>query len=46
MRLISKEADPAVATAEKGQLAYRRPDLEQVWMRAAGGTAYVLLARE
>ena len=38
--------DPAVATAEKGQLAYRRPDLEQVWMRAAGGTAYVLLARE
>ncbi len=33
--------DPAAATAELGQLAYTRADLETVWM-ARGGTTYVL----
>jgi hypothetical protein len=33
--------DPAVAKAERGQLAYYREDLEKVWMRATGGLAYV-----
>jgi D-alanyl-D-alanine dipeptidase len=36
--------DPSVPTAEQGQRFYSREDLEQVWMRAKGGTAYVFLA--
>jgi D-alanyl-D-alanine dipeptidase len=36
--------DPAATTAEKGQIAYRRAELETVWMKPKGGTAYVLLA--
>lgn len=38
--------DPGVSTADKGQRAYLRPDLEEVWMRVKGGTAYVLLPAE
>lgn len=34
--------DPAARTPEEGQLRYERVDLEKVWMRARGGTAYVL----
>lgn len=37
--------DPAAADAEHGALAYRRPELERVWM-ARGGTCYVFLPRE
>jgi len=33
--------DPAAATAQAGQLAYAREDLETVWL-ARGGTSYVL----
>ncbi|MCB9867694.1 MAG: DUF1460 domain-containing protein [Phycisphaerales bacterium] len=35
--------DPAAGDAAKGQVAYRRSDLEKVWWEARGGTAYVLL---
>ena len=35
--------DPAALKREQGQLTYRRAELEQVWMRGAGGVAYVLL---
>jgi hypothetical protein len=38
--------DPAATTPEKGQLAYLRADLENVWMKTTGGLAYVLLPRE
>lgn len=34
--------DPAASTEEKGRVKYRREDLENVWMRATGGVAYVL----
>lgn len=37
--------DPAARNAEKGRATYRRCDLEQAWMRATGGVAYVLLPR-
>jgi beta-lactamase class A len=33
--------DPAAATAQAGQVTYRREDLEKVWF-ARGGTAYVI----
>ena len=36
--------DPAADTANAGQIAYSRDDLETVWMKR-GGTAYVLEAR-
>jgi beta-lactamase class A len=36
--------DPAASTPETGMLKYARADLEKVWMKAAGGLAYVLLA--
>jgi len=35
--------DPAARTARAGQRKYSTADLETVWMRAKGGTAYVLL---
>ncbi len=35
--------DPAARTAGAGQRTYSTDDLETVWMRAKGGTAYVLL---
>ncbi len=35
--------DPASPQPEKGQVAYARRDLETVWMKTKGGTAYVLL---
>ncbi|MEW6251103.1 MAG: N-acetylmuramoyl-L-alanine amidase-like domain-containing protein [Planctomycetota bacterium] len=35
--------DPAARTPEAGGLKYRRAELEEVWMRATGGLAYVLL---
>jgi beta-lactamase class A len=38
--------DPAYRDPEKGQRTYLREDLENVWMRARGGLAYVLLPRE
>ena len=38
--------DPASGTPERGQLVYLRPDLEEVWMRVKGGTAYVLQPKE
>lgn len=38
--------DPAVATAEKGQLVYYREDLSNVWLKTVEGTAYVLLTKE
>jgi hypothetical protein len=34
--------DPAAGTARTGMLAYRREDLERVWLRRNAGTAYVL----
>jgi hypothetical protein len=37
--------DPAVQTAEQGQLRYERSDLEKCWMKARAGTAYVLLRK-
>ncbi|MBU0616630.1 MAG: peptidase C39 family protein, partial [Planctomycetes bacterium] len=38
--------DPAYRDPEKGQRTYLREDLENVWMRARGGLAYVLLPRK
>ncbi len=38
--------DCAVRKAEKGQIQYLREDLENVWMKTKGGTAYVLLPPE
>ncbi len=38
--------DPAYRDPGKGQRTYLREDLENVWMRARGGLAYVLLPRE
>gem|GEM_PF-690095 len=35
--------DPAAQAPEEGQVTYSRRDLETVWMRGKGGTAYVLL---
>lgn len=37
--------DPALGHAEQGELVYLRSELERFWMRATGGTAYVLLPR-
>ncbi|MCP4589960.1 MAG: D-alanyl-D-alanine dipeptidase [bacterium] len=33
--------DPAASSPEQGQLTYTRNDVETVWLRARGGTAYV-----
>ena len=38
--------DCAVRKAEQGQIHYLREDLEKVWMKTKGGTAYVLLPVE
>ncbi|MGE0478895.1 MAG: N-acetylmuramoyl-L-alanine amidase-like domain-containing protein [Phycisphaerae bacterium] len=35
--------DPAVAAGADGRLKYHREDLEECWMRATGGLAYVVL---
>lgn len=38
--------DPSVSSKEKSRFALYREDLENVWMRARGGLAYVLMPRE
>jgi beta-lactamase class A len=38
--------DPAYRDPDEGQRTYLREDLENVWMRARGGLAYVLLPRD
>ena len=35
--------DPAAKDAESGRRTYRREQVEQVWLRRKGGTAYILL---